>query len=65
MAFRVPTINVSCVDLTVRLEKAVSYKDICKAMHEASESGDLKVFYLKIIYINDKIFIFLGSFGIH
>lgn len=32
MAFRVPTINVSCVDLTVRLDKAVSYKDLCKAM---------------------------------
>ncbi|EGR32629.1 hypothetical protein IMG5_076590 [Ichthyophthirius multifiliis] len=42
MAFRVPTINVSCVDLTVRLEKGVSYKDLCKAMQEASEKGDLK-----------------------
>lgn len=41
MAFRVPTINVSVVDLTVRLEKAASYKEICAAMKEASE-GELK-----------------------
>jgi glyceraldehyde 3-phosphate dehydrogenase len=41
MAFRVPTINVSVVDLTVRTEKATSYDDICAAMKKASE-GDLK-----------------------
>jgi len=41
MSFRVPTVNVSVVDLTVRLEKGVSYADICKAMKEASE-GSLK-----------------------
>lgn len=40
MAFRVPTNNVSVVDLTVRLEKAASYADVCAAMKEASE-GDL------------------------
>jgi glyceraldehyde 3-phosphate dehydrogenase len=37
MAFRVPTPNVSVVDLTVRLEKAGSYKAICAAMKAASE----------------------------
>lgn len=37
MAFRVPTPNISVVDLTVRLEKPTSYADICRAMKEASE----------------------------
>lgn len=41
MAFRVPTLNVSVVDLTCRLEKAASYEDIKKAMKDASE-GSLK-----------------------
>jgi len=41
MAFRVPTLNVSVVDLTVRLEKATSYEEICKVMKDASE-GELK-----------------------
>jgi glyceraldehyde 3-phosphate dehydrogenase len=41
MAFRVPTLNVSVVDLTVRLEKAASYDEIKNAMKAASE-GDLK-----------------------
>jgi len=41
MSFRVPTVNVSVVDLTCRLEKPASYEDICKAMKEASE-GELK-----------------------
>jgi glyceraldehyde 3-phosphate dehydrogenase len=38
MAFRVPTPNVSVVDLTVRLEKGASYDDICAAMKSASEN---------------------------
>ena len=42
MAFRVPTSDVSVVDLTVELNKEASYEDICKAMKEASESGPLK-----------------------
>jgi glyceraldehyde 3-phosphate dehydrogenase len=42
MAFRVPTSDVSVVDLTVELVKDASYKDICAAMKAASESGDLK-----------------------
>lgn len=41
MAFRVPTLDVSVVDLTARLAKDVSYEEICKAMKEASE-GELK-----------------------
>lgn len=41
MAFRVPTLNVSVVDLTCRLEKAATYEEIKKAMKDASE-GSLK-----------------------
>jgi len=41
MAFRVPTADVSAVDLTVRTEKATSYDEISAAMKEASE-GELK-----------------------
>lgn len=41
MAFRVPTANVSVVDLTVNLEKGASYEQICATMKEASE-GALK-----------------------
>jgi glyceraldehyde 3-phosphate dehydrogenase len=41
MAFRVPTANVSVVDLTFRTEKDTSYAEICKAMKTAAE-GPLK-----------------------
>lgn len=41
MAFRVPTMDVSVVDLTVRLEKSTSYEDIKAAMKIASEN-DMK-----------------------
>jgi len=41
MAFRVPTLNVSVVDLTCRLEKATDYDAIKAAMKKASET-DLK-----------------------
>merc|ERR1719223_1274791 len=41
MAFRVPTPDVSVVDLTVRLEKEASYEEICAKIKEASE-GALK-----------------------
>jgi glyceraldehyde 3-phosphate dehydrogenase len=41
MAFRVPTSDVSVVDLTVELNKEAKYEDICAAMKKASESGDM------------------------
>ena len=41
MAFRVPTADVSAVDLTFKTTKATSYKEICAAMKRASE-GELK-----------------------
>jgi glyceraldehyde 3-phosphate dehydrogenase len=39
MAFRVPTSDVSVVDLTVELEKSASYEEICAAMKSASEGA--------------------------
>lgn len=42
MAFRVPTADVSVVDLTVRLEKGASYDEIKKVVKHASESPELK-----------------------
>ncbi len=39
MAFRVPTSDVSVVDLTVELNKEAAYEDICKAMKAASEGA--------------------------
>merc|ERR1719383_1358471 len=44
MAFRVPTADVSVVDLTVRLEKECSYDDIKAAMKAAATSGQLAGF---------------------
>ncbi|MDP1633835.1 MAG: type I glyceraldehyde-3-phosphate dehydrogenase, partial [Gallionellaceae bacterium] len=41
MAFRVPTSDVSVVDLTVELEKPAKYEEICAAMKAASQSGDM------------------------
>jgi glyceraldehyde 3-phosphate dehydrogenase len=41
MAFRVPTADVSVVDLTVKLNKETSYEEICKVM-KASSEGELK-----------------------
>ena len=41
MAFRVPTSDVSVVDLTVELDKGASYEEICAAMKAASE-GSMK-----------------------
>jgi glyceraldehyde 3-phosphate dehydrogenase len=51
MSFRVPTPTVSVVDLTVRTSKETSYKEICAAMKQASES------YLKDIlaYTDDEV----------
>ena len=41
MSMRVPTLDVSVVDLTVNLKKAATYEEICQAMKAASE-GELK-----------------------
>ncbi|MCH9608723.1 MAG: Glyceraldehyde-3-phosphate dehydrogenase [Chlamydiales bacterium] len=41
MAFRVPVANVSCVDLTVRLEKEATYEEICNAIKTAAD-GPMK-----------------------
>lgn len=41
MSFRVPTPNVSVVDLTVRLAKPATYAQICEAIKDAA-AGELK-----------------------
>jgi glyceraldehyde 3-phosphate dehydrogenase len=41
MAFRVPTLDVSAVDLTVRLSRDTTYEEICKAM-DAAANNELK-----------------------
>jgi glyceraldehyde 3-phosphate dehydrogenase len=41
MAFRIPTIDVSVVDLTVRLSRDTSYEEVCNAMLQASR-GPMK-----------------------
>lgn len=38
MAFRVPTMDVSVVDLTVNIAKSATYDEICKVMKHASEN---------------------------
>jgi len=42
MAFRVPTTNVSVVDLTVRLNTDVTYDAVAELMKKSSEEGPLK-----------------------
>lgn len=39
MALRIPTADVSVVDLTVKLGRATTYEEICKAMKQASEGA--------------------------
>ncbi len=39
MSFRVPTLNVSVVDLTVRLAKATTYEEICKVIKSYTVKG--------------------------
>jgi len=51
MAFRVPTSDVSVVDLTVELEKSASYEEICAAMKSASEGAMKGV----LAYTEDKV----------
>ncbi|MBR5502050.1 MAG: aldehyde dehydrogenase, partial [Oscillospiraceae bacterium] len=51
MAFRVPTLDVSVVDLTCNLKTAATYEQICAAMKEASET------YLKgvLLYCDEDV----------
>ena len=51
MAFRVPTSDVSVVDLTVELNKEASYAEICAAMKAASQGAMLGV----LGYTEDKV----------
>lgn len=60
LAFRVPTLNVSVVDLVVRTEKATSYEDIVKTFKEAAASKE----YQGIIGFTDEMVVstdFVGS----
>lgn len=41
-SYRVPTVDVSVVDLVALLKKPATYEEICEAMKKASEEGDLK-----------------------
>lgn len=41
MAFRIPTVDVSAVDLTVKLSKETTYEEICRAMKDAAQ-GPMK-----------------------
>jgi glyceraldehyde 3-phosphate dehydrogenase len=52
MAFRVPTSDVSVVDLTCELSNGTDYDAICAAMKAASESGDLAGV---LAYTDDKV----------
>ncbi len=52
MAFRVPTSDVSVVDLTAELEKPATYEAICAAMKAASESGDIS---RTLAYTDEKV----------
>ena len=60
LAFRVPTIDVSVVDLVVRIEKATTYEDIVKTFKEAAASKE----YEGIIGFTDEMVVstdFVGS----
>lgn len=50
MAMRVPTANVSVVDLTCRIEKGASYEEIKAVIKAASENGELKGELLLFFY---------------
>ena len=52
MAFRVPTSDVSVVDLTVELDKDASYDDICAAMKAAATSGPMSE---TLAYTDEKV----------
>lgn len=60
MAFRIPTTDVSVVDLTVRLAKDTTYEEICRTIKNASE-GAMKGI---ILYVNEPVVStdFLGDY---
>ncbi len=60
MAFRIPTADVSVVDLTVRVAKDTSYEEICATIKEASE-GSMKGI---ILYTEEQVVStdFVGSY---
>lgn len=51
MAFRIPTVDVSVVDLTVKLAKDTTYEEICKAIKKASESSMKGI----VFYCNEEV----------
>ena len=57
MAFRVPTPDVSVVDLTVRLQKEATYQEICNKMKEASQEGAMKG-KAKLLFPSMELFFF-------
>lgn len=52
MAFRVPSVDVSVVDLTCELSNEASYDEICAAMKSASEKGDISK---TLAYTDEKV----------
>ncbi|CAF5079361.1 unnamed protein product [Rotaria magnacalcarata] len=60
MSFRVPTPDVSVVDLTCRLEKPAKYEDICNTIKNACNRNELKNI---LSYTNDEVVSsdFIGS----
>ena len=67
LAFRVPTQDVSVVDLVVRLEKSATYDEIKAAIKEAS-TGAYKVCNETCFassYHNDKTTLRVGDSGVH
>ncbi len=49
MAFRVPTVDVSVVDLTVRLKEPATYEKICQTIKKECETN-YKVITIKRLY---------------
>ncbi|UJR09605.1 hypothetical protein I4U23_013840 [Adineta vaga] len=60
MSFRVPTPDVSVVDLTCRLEKSAKYEDICNTIKNACNTNELKTI---LSYTDDEVVSsdFIGS----
>ena len=54
MAFRVPTLNVSVVDLTVKLRNQAKFEEVCKAIKHASEN-DMKVYIINLRVLWDTL----------